>query len=922
MIKRTWLVVLMVLCLTGAAWAQMQGPTMPPIALDEVEILYRPIQPVYQPAEPAPIIPAEAGPIGANLLNYFREFTWSIDPTVGDLTEPDLPELTADMQAAVDIAPDWIKPALARKLMRIDADLAADLADLINDPEDELYTDELAFCVAYLSETDLEHMDDPVSLLADNVRLIYEYDAFLDYVEIVEVGTFGEGDYGTTLTYRVEVPLIDDDDGPIEDFEIPMEIYYWFVVHPRLSDERPEYVKPSSGGYALPENDGIFWREYLPWDIEGEQSYATTMYMQGIDEADLQNLSPSALGYISDRTIHNLEIIYHGDTRNVVFTEFAYGSGTIYASTLRIHTAYTDNDCPLLEQLLDQGNGDILLPEDSPIAVISDLGVSTAFQDALTAIGRWDDVTVIDSTTLLGYDEGDWTTFKDTYEKVVVLPEEPLALYEAIADATVKENLESFASGWGVLELHLVPQHDVEAKGLADLTFPGNFGFTDSTTDSVTVYGRPLLFDVLEDIDKMWDGEPHSSMPGDRPLWENADALQAVGNWVGKNTLDNINERFTITGGSAERSVQPVRIAYNHYGNCGELQDLGTAAKRTALIPALAVSNTNEDHVWSEFYHDGEWHVFQNSWSNADTQIDKPGGGHDTEYGGGKNTSFMQAWWGDGRLESVSPRYSQNITLEFEITDVNGDPVPDARIEVYSEMWPDKKDKASKLIGHWMLTDQDGHAEVLVGDYQNYYVYVNSAIGEYPKQGGSVTQLEQIVDETDAEPDNTFTFEHQFDDPLIAGTVEEPSGDVNDTLALHVQLEVTHRFGSTQHPFSGVYANYESPDPLVDVFLVNDDNYSEAKNNSEFTAAWAAIGVDTIDETIYPPTAENWNLLVKSHSAPSSDLLLDVTVTVEGDPWTPPADDDDDDDDDDNDDNDDFDDDDDDDDDDGCGCQA
>jgi hypothetical protein len=101
------------------------------------------------------------------------------------------------------------------------------------------------------------------------------------------------------------------------------------------------------------------------------------------------------------------------------------------------------------------------------------------------------------------------------------------------------------------------------------------------------------------------------------------------------------------------------------------------------------------------------------------------------------------------------------------------------------------------------------------------------------------------------------------------------------------------------------------------VLLVDEDNLDAARNNESFAAAYAALGVASLDETIYPPTAGEWNLLIVNHSASASDHLLNISVTAEGDPWIP---DDDVDDDDDDDDDATDDDDDDDDDDDGCGC--
>ena len=617
----------------------------------------------------------------------------------------------------------------------------------------------------------------------------------------------------------------------------------------------------------------------------------------------------SAVGYLST-TIHNLELAYVTGTKNVVFTEFAYGAGTVFATTLLMDDAYTDNDCPLLPNLLKQGNGDVLLADDAQIALIQDTNID-AFETALTEVGLWDNTTVLDPNDVRAYDETAWTTFKDTYDKVILPPYQGSDFTIMVADATVIENLEAYVSDYGVLQMHIVST--VKAGG-KDTAYPcGVTPVLGSTYDAITLYGRPLLADMLDGIEVMWDLDEldenlQTNLPGDRDLWDNADAVQVIGNWTGKNLLDNIQERGTVTGANPERALQPARIVYNHFGNCGELQDLTSAAMRAVLIPSQLVSTINEDHVWGEFYHDDAWHAFQVDWSNNTTQINNFG----VAYDAGKNISIALAWIGDGQVSSATSRYSDVVTLEFNLTDSNGDPVPDATIEIWVDGWGGGGDAQ----GFWLLSDDQGHAEVEVGENRNYYVRILTSIGDYPEQEGSHARLFTMVDaEDNTEGGLVFTLDHQFERPLVDVTTAK-AGSTNDSFGLHVQFDATHRFAGNYNPFSRAWAFPERDTPKLDVLLVDEDNLDAARNNESFDAAYAALGVASLDETIYPPTAGDWNLLIVNHSADASDHLLNITVTAEGDPWTP----DDDDDDDDDDAVDDDDDDDDDDNDDGCGC--
>ena len=80
----------------------------------------------------------------------------------------------------------WLTPA--SRVLILDPTYGEQLADLILNPSDVRTTDELAFLVAMSGSRDLQY-GNIVALLEDNVRMIYEYDAWLDYVEVVDVAT-------------------------------------------------------------------------------------------------------------------------------------------------------------------------------------------------------------------------------------------------------------------------------------------------------------------------------------------------------------------------------------------------------------------------------------------------------------------------------------------------------------------------------------------------------------------------------------------------------------------------------------------------------------------------------------------------------------------------------------------------------------
>jgi len=139
--------------------------------------------------------------------------------------------ISYDEKRAIIYSPSWIRHRLARQFEMID-DRYARL--ILSSPRK--YVDEIAFSVATCPPNAMP----PPSLLYDNAYFIYKNAEYLDYAKIVELENGS-----TTIEYTTL------DNGKEEHVLCPMSIYYWYVVHPRITFEDAEYVY------------GKFWREYL-----------------------------------------------------------------------------------------------------------------------------------------------------------------------------------------------------------------------------------------------------------------------------------------------------------------------------------------------------------------------------------------------------------------------------------------------------------------------------------------------------------------------------------------------------------------------------------------------------------------------------------------------------------------------------------
>ncbi|MBM4371836.1 MAG: hypothetical protein FJ098_09290 [Deltaproteobacteria bacterium] len=192
-------------------------------------------------------------------------------PPVLEVLVPGIPLMPVAADALAR-APAWVRPDLAIQMDMLFADQQELLAAQILGVEDGRLVDEVSFLAAHISP---EILVDPAfhpQLLEEVAADVHAKDEALDYVTLVDIGVPGEDDdFHTTASYRVETP-----EGVVEERTIDRDLYYWFVVHPRLEDEWPFYIDGWAQCLAQPAqcpvspDQGQLWRTFL-WDgaLEG-----------------------------------------------------------------------------------------------------------------------------------------------------------------------------------------------------------------------------------------------------------------------------------------------------------------------------------------------------------------------------------------------------------------------------------------------------------------------------------------------------------------------------------------------------------------------------------------------------------------------------------------------------------------------------
>lgn len=199
-------------------------------------------------------------------------------------------DLGMDAIEAIAKAPRWLETELSNVLRQLSTEDQQRWAAILlaaNDP----YIDEIAFSIAHSSVAFLSsHLANP-QLFVENAQQIYAIDADLQYVQVQDYGTSEtDPNYYSSTTYTKR-----DAAGNLQSVSVPKEIYYWYIVHPKLTDEIPAYIDPAivennsnhNNNIALPPT-GKFWRSFL-YEVQ-EESYPvlrdTLMQVQSLFNND------------------------------------------------------------------------------------------------------------------------------------------------------------------------------------------------------------------------------------------------------------------------------------------------------------------------------------------------------------------------------------------------------------------------------------------------------------------------------------------------------------------------------------------------------------------------------------------------------------------------------------------------------------
>jgi hypothetical protein len=732
--------------------------------------------------------------------------------------------LTDKARQVIDIAPDWIKEDLYFAFPRL-GNKQDSYADLIINTTDNRYIDELAFMIAHTSDVEIKRMSNP-QIFTENVKWIYENAKILKYVQLVDVGIPGvDANYYTTTKY------IYRENGEVKEYTLPMEAYYWHVVHPKINNGN---IRMDNENDPQQSTYGYWWRQYMPYNPSTEYDYKIHKVLQEPEKFDIDHfnsLSLPATGHITGWQYEPIQVLKDADTGQPVFIEQKDYNGAFtgcyMVTTLPVEKLYANGESDFLVNMLKRGYFNTPMPllpvPGIKVVVLQDVNPfgTTAIVDLLKS---WNYNVKIYGSESIG--DPKVVISRPAPIKIIIASGQPRAFYEKLSQN--KDWLSTWLQNANCLEFHAaIDPTQGDWKGL-EMPLGVTFDDPENTVKQYEFGYYAVLEDVIKPADYLWDGAPFDHEAEWKEWYgnpfDNSDfAIKSVGKWVAQNM------QALVTGTDIERSIQPNQITMLKIGMCGEMQDMCQSAFRSALIPIGASNDYAEDHVWNQLYFLDDWTFFEVWRGGMVSALGKPAGVYDKEYGGKYDISGVWQWRGDGYIIDDTQRYTPTSTFYAKVVDNKGYPIDGARVEVWTDyVW------GGYIQAVWSYTDENGECSFAVGDNRKYYgKVVTGTTGTYP-QGNNI---ELVVNSTVA--DETYKWET----PVINTTIQQLKVDnlpdpenPKGIYKLDISYNIPYQILNSKNEEDGNIFTEKLEGGIIDFFICDEENFSNFKNGFLFDA--------------------------------------------------------------------------------------
>lgn len=764
-------------------------------------------------------------------------------------------------EEALGTVPEWLEMDLYDTFTRMpwaDQEAYGQALLSISDPR---LIDEVAFSIAHSSVRIL--MSGAPDLYVRNAELLYQIADEIPYAEIVDHGDpASDPNFYSTVRYRTVRG------GEMGQYELPLDIYYWYVAHPKLPEENPSRSSDAGDGdFAC----GYLWREYLFYNPSEEYDYSTNFMTKApnrITDADVSAWGPSASGYLVDGARECPDgIVACGPAwEKPTLIEYSLGYCRVVVTTMEVEKAANAGHGELLENLVmrsDHYGGGLLLPPLDPsgnyshpdeVVIVDSRGDSSILDPILSVL---DDHEIVHWVmTPQEMSEANW----DAFTKIIIPSHQDLMFYLSIANSSFMDKFNEWTGRVaGALEFH--GACDVE-NTWSDLNLFG-LAYDSEPLDDLAVFGYPVLGDVIANASYLWDDAMvEANLPGNRPFEPDSMALDVITNWVSR--------IMAFKRRSSSWLTQSNQICFQHGGYCGEIGHMMNAAARTCLLPSATVCDYTLDHVSNEFWEQ-QWRGYEVGWEVGPAMIA-------SQKMISNHASAVVQERADMFPVNATSRFTPVCRFHAAVLDSQGNPVDCAMVRV----WVPLGAGADGLFGTPIsdYTDSSGELIIELGYQRDYWFEVRSEAGDIGK--------ERVLWDTQTDMDYYHTFtvgegavpQLSAIEPLESPSVPSPSFKLSASFSADYE---------TLYSLSGLTFSEKKEAPAnVDFFIVDGDNFGRYRNGEPFSAyEWRQ---DCKSDEVYfeMPSSPVYYLVFSNEDTLAAKEFLSINVEVsenEGEDW-------------------------------------
>jgi hypothetical protein len=747
--------------------------------------------------------------------------------------ELDLGELVPE---AVALVPDWLQDDLVVAMGRLNTDLQNELATLLIDLDDPYLLDEVGFSIAHTSPEVLSYGWFFPEILVVNAELVYAYDPELSYVELLDEGEPGtDADYHTTARYTVE------EDGAMVEKTVDPDIYYWYVVHPRLEDELPWFIDAWTSSNPTDPDSGMFWREFL-WDKAADDcpddGRACPLLQDYLTVADTV-----WKGKAETRTDNGAI----GEITQYIWDAIDFGAGSERpVQPSRIYTVGAGN-CGEHADLSCAATRVGLIPCRNVGARSNDHTWGEFWDDrwvAFEPIG-----THVDYFGYYGGPDADYYVYDGKDNDC-----------DGVADLGESTD-DQDGDGWTIAEGDC---NDNRAEVNPDMIEVSN-GYDDDCNGEADDDLDPFAVD--------WDGDGWTITDGDCNDIDAAVNPDMVETEDGRDeNCDGVADEGTDNADNAEDSdADGYSIAE---GDCDDGDP--------AVNPGAAEDDGGYDDDCDGVADEGEYGAdydgdgYSMRWGDCDdTDASIHDRADDPGYRTGNRLYAMTSLRGDTFVDdTLTENYGVPAWLEFQVTDAQGAPVDGASVTIFGT-WAVYGHGDAWTYASETVTDLDGHAVATVGKHNPYGYAVYSPLEDAPGAGS----LYQAVEWIEAYDTESFEIELTVPNPGALAVTELGLDDSAAEVVLMASFEVeSHRIaadgGFMTREYEFWYGSFTRTGDggRLDWFVVDEANLALFEAGEAFEALALGQGVEQADlELGLPLSAPHW--LVLYNPAVSSHMV-------------------------------------------------